>query len=214
MQYRKIKELIVPLIIGGHEYQNKDINGRDQKPKFYFSDIQWAIIFISVIVLFKLPSGLSRELVGYVIAAFSIAVSLLMSLLVSIFDKFEKIEFFTDGLDENQIVRLHQKRHFFIRFITITSYLVGMSILIIVLCSICYMFDLNDHKIETSTLTFKVVLINWELTIKNSLIILYRICLNYFLLNYLFLTIFITGSSYDFYISEIKARKISPKPHT
>ena len=47
-----------------------------------------------------------------------------MSLLVSIFDKFENTDLSISGKNEEDIVRLKQKKNFFKRFISITSYLV------------------------------------------------------------------------------------------
>ena len=142
-------------------------------------------------------------------SAFSISVSLFMSLLVSIFDKFEKSNFETKEKTEIEITRLKQKKNFFKRFISITSYLVVLSILVIILCSLTYIFNLSVRDININDFTLTLKNIDLILTIKNVLIISYRITLNYFLLNYLFLTFFITGSAYEYYISELDRRKFS-----
>jgi len=204
MQYKTVKRLISPLIRGGHEWQFISINGDEAPHKFYFSNVQCFLLLISSVVLFKLTHGLSRDIIGYVITAFSISVSLFMSLLVSIFDKFENTDFTTNLRTEEQITRLKQKKNFFKRFISITSYLV----LFIVLCSLTYIFNYSAHDLNVNLLTFDFKKIDILLTLKNSLVILYRISLNYFLLNYLFLTLFIAGSAYEYYISELDRRII------
>ncbi len=209
MQYKSVKNLIKPLIKGGHKWQSININGDDEQPKFYFSNIQWIILLISCLMLFKLTKGISKDIIGYVMSAFSISVSLFMSLLVSIFDKFENTKFETSSKTETDITRLIQKKNFFKRFISITSYLVVLSILVIVLCSMTYIFNISVRNVEPNTFTIKWLEIDFGLTIKNSIIIGYRIALNYFLLNYLFLTFFITGSAYEYYMSEMDRRKIS-----
>jgi hypothetical protein len=206
MQYKSVKNLIKPLIKGGHDWQTININGRDEKPRLYFSNIQWIILIISSLILLKLTQGISEEIIGYVMSAFSISVSLFMSLLVSIFDKFENTKFETTNLTEIAIARLKQKKNFFKRFISITSYLVILSILVIVLCSFTYIFNTYSRNIETSSFTYNYSKIDLFLTLKNSVIIAYRIALNYFLLNYLLLTFFITGSAYEYYMSEMNSR--------
>jgi hypothetical protein len=208
MQFKNVKLLIKPLIHGGQEWQYITINGKLEKPKFYFSDIQWVLLFISSALLFKLTSGLSKDIIGYVMSAFSISVSLFMSLLVSIFDKFENTNFDTQNKTEEHIGRLKQKKNFFKRFISITSYLVILSIFVIILSSLTYIFNISAREITTASFTLNLKDINWFITTRNAMVICYRICLNYFLLNYLFLTFFITGSAYEYYMSEMNRRKI------
>ena len=209
MQYKSVKNLIKPLIKGGQEWQSININGGDERPKLYFSNVQWVILLLSSIILLKLTKGISKDIIGYVMSAFSISVSLFMSLLVSIFDKFENTKFKTISKTDSDIARLKQKKNFFKRFISITSYLVVLSILVIVLCSFTYIFNISHRNVETKTFTLNWVEIDSLLTLKNLLIIGYRIVLNYFLLNYLFLTFFITGSAYEYYMSEMDNRKIT-----
>lgn len=208
MQYRSVKRLIIPLIKGGHEWQSININGKEESPKLYFSNIQWLILVLSSLILLRLTTGISKDIIGYIIAAFSISVSLFMSLLVNIFDKFENTAFDKKNKTEIDIVRLKQKKNFFKRFISITSYLVVLSILVVFLCSLTYIFNLSSMDVEVNSLTIKWIDIDVLLTLKNIIIIIYRIALNYFLLNYLLLTFFIAGSAYEYYISEMDRRRI------
>lgn len=208
MQYGSVKKLIKPLIKSGHDWQFITINGDESKPKFYFSNVQWVILLMSGIVLLKLSNGISKDIIGYIMGAFSISVSLFMSLLVSIFDKFENTSFEKGDKDEPEIVRLKQKKNFFKRFISITSYLVVLSILVVVLSGLTYLFNLSENTISFKTFTLEWSQINVILTLKNGAILFYRVILNYFLLNYLFLTLFVTGSAYEYYMSEISRRKI------
>ena len=200
---------MLPLIKGGHEWQYVSINGEAKKPRLYFSGIQWVLLLISSLILFKLVNGISTDVIGYVISAFSISVSLFMSLLVSIFDKFENTDFEIAKKTETEIGRLKQKKNFFKRFISVTSYLVVLSILIIILCSLSYIFDIPSETILYDSFTYKLEEIDIVLTVKNIIVILYRVSLNYFLLNYLLLTFFIAGSAYEYYISEINSKKIA-----
>jgi hypothetical protein len=208
MQLKSVKQLIGPLIRGGHAWQHITINGEEKRPLFLFSNTQWFLLLLSSLILLRLPKGISEEIIGYVMGAFSISVSLFMSLLISIFDKFENTKFEKEERTEDEIIRLKQKKNFFKRFISITSYLVILSIMVIILCSFTYLFNLSVRPVLPETLVFEFNKINWIFTFKNAALIIYRITLNYFLLNYLILTLFITGSAYDFYMSEMDRRRI------
>lgn len=208
MQYKSVKRLIVPLIKSGQKWQFISINGKENPPKYYFSNVQWIIIVLSAVVLIKLHKGISKDIIGYIMGAFSISVSLFMSLLVSIFDKFQNTNFETADLTNDEVDRLIQKKNFFKRFISITSYLVILSILVVVLCSITYIFDLSAREVNLSNFSLNWKEINIALTFKSTILIVYRIVLNYFLLNYLFLTFFITGSAYEYYMSEMDRIKL------
>ncbi|KYH07088.1 hypothetical protein A1704_21805 [Chryseobacterium cucumeris] len=207
MQFENVKQLLKPLIKKGQEWQFIDINGNDKKPKYYFSDVQWVIIFTCIGSQFQLTKGLSGDVVGYIMSAFSISVSLFMSLLVSIFDKFENTDLSLRNTTDEDEIRLIHKKNFFKRFISITSYLVILSIFIIILCSLTYFFNTNNE------ISYHYFTVQWNeidvlTTVRNILILLYRCTLYYFLLTYLFLTLFVAGSAYEYYISEIDRRKI------
>jgi hypothetical protein len=209
MKYKSVENLIKPLIIGGHKWQNIDINGKEEESILYFSNIQWILLILSSVILFQLDNGISKEIIGYIMSAFSISVSLFMTLLVSIFDKFEKTDFKIGENDQIEISRLIQKKNFFKRFISITSYLVVLSVIIIILSSLTYIFNVENVKASVCSFTLVWKEIDMPLTIINISVLLYRITLNYLLLNYLFLTLFITGSAYEYYMSEMNRRKIN-----
>lgn len=207
MQFKSVKRILFPLIKGGIQWQFIDINGNEEKPKFFLSDIQWILLIGCIFINFKLDKGLSKDLIGYIMSAFSISVSLFISLLVSIFDKFENINFLEKNISEDDKIRLIQKKNFFKRFISITSYLIFLSILIILLCSINYLFSI-DISIDYRDFTIDIYKIDIGKTIISLIIIIYRIVLYYLLMSYLLLTLFITSSSYEYYISEINRKKI------
>lgn len=207
MQLKNVKRILQPLIKGGREWQFIDINGIETKPKYFLSDIQWILLVICIIINFKLTHGLSKEMIGYIMSAFAISVSLFMSLLISIFDKFENTDLTLKTKSEEETIRLIQKKNFFKRFISITSYLVILSILIIVLCSVNYVFVLNKN-IDQHNFTLDIQDIDIKATIFSSVLLIYRTLLNYLLGYYLLLTLFVTSSAYEYYISEIDRRKI------
>lgn len=199
---------MLPLLHHGWKWQYISINGAESKPRFYFSGVQLLGLGIALTSNLLLKTGLSKDLVGYVMSAFSISVSLFMSLLVNIFDKFEKTDFDTKNKTDEVVVRMKQKKNFFKKFISITSYLVATSILIILLCSISYMLPQAGYDLGTTAFCFKLSQIDWAITLKCMLLVLYRTSLFYFLFNYLLLTFFVAASSFEYYISELDKVKI------
>lgn len=208
MRLQSISSLVSPLIREGKRWQYINLIGEENPPRFYFSSVQFAIIVIGLLLTLLLRYGLSKDLMGYIISAFCVSITLFMSLLVNIFDKFEKTGFNTENKSDEEITRLLQKKHFFKKFISITSYLVVMSILIIALCSITYVLPSTGFAITTKNITFTLKKIDWLFTFKNIMVLTYRMCLLYFIMDYLLLTLFVAGSSFEYYISELDKVKI------
>lgn len=207
MLFKNVSNILKHLIINGNKWQFINLDGSESKPKYYLSDIQWAILVISLLLNFLLTGGYPSEFMGYVLSAFAISVSLFMSLLVSIFDKFENTDFSKKQKSEAEIIRLYLKKNFFKKFISITSLLIVLSIAIILMCGLSYFINLS-HVVSPTSFSLNLREIDLFLTIKSIFIIAYRSILNFMLFNYLLLTVFIASSAYEYYISEISQKRI------
>lgn len=208
MKLQNINNLLRPLIKAGHEWQYININGKIIKPKLFFTNTQFIVIALCIGVQAIKGTGISESVIGYIISAFAISTSLFMSLLVNIFDKFEKTKFDTDNCSDEEIFNLIRKKNFFKRFISITSYLVLLSVFIVVLCSISLIIDLKTFDITPQGIYLSIGQISGFDFFINLLIFLYRSTLYYFILNYLVLTIYIASSAFEYYISELNRKKV------
>ena len=117
----KTKFYILSLIKEGHRWQYTNLKGEEIKPRVYFSPAQWIIIFISVLLVYNLPNGLNNEFINFTITAFSIFIGLFLALIISIYDKFQKVDF---SLKYNEIekINLIETKNFFKQFTSLTSY--------------------------------------------------------------------------------------------
>lgn len=68
------------LIKDGHEWQYKNLNGKGNKPKLYFSFLQIIAIFVSILFVLEEPNGLSSNATEQILSCLSIMVALFLAL--------------------------------------------------------------------------------------------------------------------------------------
>ncbi len=79
------------LIKDGHEWQYKNLNGKEKKPKFFFSFLQIIALCVSFIFCLYKPTGLTSDATNHILTCLSIMVALFLSLIIVIFDKSKQI---------------------------------------------------------------------------------------------------------------------------
>ena len=89
---------VLKLITKGQEWQY--LNGKGDRPKLYFTQLQLIALLISILFVYTKPKGLSNEMINYVLSSLSIMTALFLSLIIIIFDKFNNFNFKGEGDDE------------------------------------------------------------------------------------------------------------------
>lgn len=109
---------VLKLITKGQEWQYKNLNGKGDRPKLYFTQLQLIALLISILFVYTKPKGLSNEMINYVLSSLSIMTALFLSLIIIIFDKFNNFNFKGEG-DDEKIHKFHMW-NFFYQFNAIT----------------------------------------------------------------------------------------------
>lgn len=97
---------VLKLITKGQEWQYKNLNGKGDRPKLYFTQLQLIALLISILFVYTKPKGLSNEMINYVLSSLSIMTALFLSLIIIIFDKFNNFNFKGEG-DDEKIHKFH-----------------------------------------------------------------------------------------------------------
>jgi len=203
-----VKDYLLSLIGEAHKWQYTDINGQEKVPKFYFLPVQWILLFISIVVsLSVMNNGISRDFAGYAITALSIFVGLFLSLILMVFDKFNSIDF-SKIRGEKQIYAIRTK-NFFKQFTALTSY----SILIALLSLLLLAASLFGESMTISFSEIEIIISGkWhQIALRVLKVVVsctYRICTIYFLLDFLYITVYALTSMYDYIKSEYDKIKI------
>lgn len=193
------------LIKDGHKWQYTNINGKEEKPKLYFSFLQFIAILISIYFLVENPYGLSATTNEYILECLSIMVALFISLLLVLFDKSKPIM-----SDDQEPARKLHSWNFFYQFNALTSYAILLSLCVIILIIISLTLDTSINILEYQFIAPSL----WT---KASIILFFKclgiICLRfvivYFLIDFFIISLYAICSIYQFMYLQYK--KDEPK---
>lgn len=197
---------VLRLITKGQEWQYKNLNGNGNKPKLYFTQLQWVALLISILFVYTKPKGLSSEMINYVLSSLSVMTALFLSLIIIIFDKFNSFNF--NGEDDEEKIHKFHMWNFFYQFNAITSYAILISTTVIILLVFTLMFGKETDVSQYTFVSFK--LITFESIVifcKLSFVYLIRLAIVYFLLDFFILCIYAISSIFQYVSNEfIKER--------
>ena len=209
MKSLSIRHYIKKLICDGHKWQYCGINGNGVKPKYFFSSVQLLISCIAIIGAIFLKNGFNKDFIGYIIASLSIFIGLFLTLILTVFDKFQRIDFNKPHLTEQEEVSLIQTKNFFIQFTALTSYSILIALFCIVLLSASLLFnyfnqDITQYELAIKNINF-IKILNFSIVLS---VFLYRIIIIYFLFDFLIIVVYALTSIYDFITLEIEKVKV------
>lgn len=203
---------LLSLICDAHKWEYTNINDNLQtckakNPKFYFTKWQWMIIGVSVGVCTFCSHGISAEFAGYIISALSLFTGLLFSVAVLLFDKFCDTDFTCYQRNVNK--DLHPLGIRLKNYYKKTIILILYTSIIAIICILLLAFLLTSETLSASTSLSEI----WKsicqehlkTIIIGVLIVLYRICVYYFLLDFIIITTTLIVSFYDFMIAKIES---------
>ena len=191
---------LVHLIKDGHEWQYKNINGNGERPKLYFSFLQYIAIVISAYFVIARPSGFSSATSDCILGCLSIMVALFMGLLIALYDKSNQII----SKEQETVHKIHSW-NFFYQFNALTSYAILLSIFVIVLVFVSLIFDVDINIFEyqfisPSKWTWNSIL----LFIKCFGVICIRFCILYFLIDFFIISLYAVCGIYQFMYLQYK----------
>lgn len=209
------KENLKDLIKDAHEFQYKEIGktieeNKKNRPTLYFTKIQWAFIFLSLVIAFFAKKGFSDAFSGYIIPGLSLFVGMFFTFLITLYDKFRSIDFSQYHFDVSQEkypegVRL---KNYFKKITVLSLYATIISILCICLLSINLLTGYVSLDTEKLEIVKKLTDINWGLTFQAGVGFIYKFTTLYFLLDFLLIAVYIISSFYDFMMSEYNQVKL------
>lgn len=200
-----------------------DITIKDEITKFkkrnYFRVLKFASLVIAIILTVFVSTGINKDFAGYIISALSIFIGLNISLIIMLFDKFNSTNFDTNNKTYKDKVKLLKHRNFFMQFTSLTAYSIILSLVLIVLLSICF----SQHFTSSISISEKIAYV-WEMmktdwtpgwswkifmfALWQATILVIR-CFTYYLLFYFIIILFYSvGSAYAYISQEYENKKI------
>lgn len=213
------REALKSLVSDAHLFQYAEVNSttsniEKNKPRYYFTKIQWGILMISVVVSITTVDGFGKDFAGYVVSALSLSAGLFFSFILMLIDKFQKIDFSPYKKDVNaQLMPIGVRlKNYYKKATTLSFYIIVLALLCILLLS-ASLLSIPFHEI--CQLVEKIISASyidvwktiWEIS---SFIVksIYRGVSIYFLLDFLWITLYLLSSFFDYVGSEYDKVKL------
>ena len=213
------REALKSLVSDAHLFQYAEVNSttsniEKNKPRYYFTKIQWGILMISVVVSITTVDGFGKDFAGYVVSALSLFAGLFFSFILMLIDKFQKIDFSPYKKDVNaQLMPIGVRlKNYYKKATTLSFYIIVLALLCILLLS-ASLLSIPFHEI--CQLVEKIISASyidvwktiWEIS---SFIVksIYRGVSIYFLLDFLWITLYLLSSFFDYIGSEYDEVKL------
>ena len=213
------REALKSLVSDAHLFQYAEVNSttsniEKNKPRYYFTKIQWGILMISVVVSITTVDGFGKDFAGYVVSALSLFAGLFFSFILMLIDKFQKIDFSPYKKDVNaQLMPIGVRlKNYYKKATTLSFYIIVLALLCILLLS-ASLLSIPFHEI--CQLVEKIISASyidvwktiWEIS---SFIVksIYRGVSIYFLLDFLWITLYLLSSFFDYVGSEYDEVKL------
>ena len=213
------REALKSLVSDAHLFQYAEVNSttsniEKNKPRYYFTKIQWGILMISVVVSITTVDGFGKDFAGYVVSALSLFAGLFFSFILMLIDKFQKIDFSPYKKDVNaQLMPIGVRlKNYYKKATTLSFYIIVLALLCILLLS-ASLLSIPFHEIcqfvekIVSASYIDVWKTIWEIS---SFIVksIYRGVSIYFLLDFLWITLYLLSSFFDYVGSEYDEVKL------
>lgn len=201
------------LLLNGWYWEHNDVSPKYINMKWYQlikpTIPQIIIIIISVFAVLKwLPKGFSNDFVGYINATLAILVGLYLTLIISFFDKFNPDEFNQKNTTVRQQDDLILKKNYYLQFTSLTTYSIVLAIFCILLLSVTLLSEHLQVNIPCSNLQKSLHQKEYCSLMKDCLILLYRGCVIYFLLDILYISTYTITSVYSYIVGEYNKIKV------
>ena len=213
------KEAFKMLVRDAHYYQYAGVNSSElsikkNKLRCYLTKIQWYILIISVVTAITTVGGFSREFAGYVVSALSLFVGLFFSFILMLIDKFQKTDFSPYKMEVNaQLMPIGVRlKNYYKKATTLSFYIIVLALLCILLLS-ASLLSIPFHEVYLyikERISIKYV-DTWKTIWETSSFIIkstYRGVSIYFLLDFLWITLYLLSSFFDYVSSEYDKVKL------
>lgn len=218
MAMKKLKNFdqnFFDLLRDAHVWEYTQINDTKEKrekkkPKLYFTYAQWLLIAIAAVCIMLCPKGIDANFAGYIISGLSLFAGILFTLAVSLFDKFNSVDFtqYHQSVNADLYPFGARLKNYFKKSIVMTLYTAILAIGCILMLSLVFMFDGLQQNVDVITICKSWCQYDWCYLMKASLIVLFRLILFYMLLNFIYITKQMITSFYDYMVSEINKIKL------
>lgn len=213
------RDALKRLVYDAHIFQYAEVNSstssiEKNKPRYYFTKIQWGLLIISIVIAITTRNGFGKEFAGYVVSALSLFAGLFFSFILMLIDKFQKIDFSPYKKDANaQLMPIGIRlKNYYKKATTLSFYIIVLALLCILLLSASLIEVPFSEIYQFLAKCIPISYIDiWETLWRIASFIvksIYRGVSIYFLLDFLWITLYLLSSFFDYVGSEYDKVKL------
>lgn len=196
---------VINLIDEGHKWQYQNATNSNKAPLLYFTPLQFIALMLSSFFVISAPSGISHNTIDTLLSSLSIMTGFFLALVVFIYDKYMMLNH--DAQTDDKKTDECKNQNYLLQFNALTSYAIFISLIVI---SILIGILLFGHEVNLSKYTFASswLEIDIKLTIKLSIVVITRVLLIYFLLDFFILSLYAVCSLFQFLNINMKKKEL------
>lgn len=207
----KVKHLlyyIANLVIEGHKWQYKNALGEGKPFKGYFSKVQYFFLLLGVIFSIENKEGLSVTTTDLLLSTLGILIGLFLALVVIVYDKFKNQTF--DTSDINKKIKSTKLWNILCQYNALISYaiLIGLFLVLMLIGNLFWGKNLNINDFYC---------VRWPnihktdvpVTIYATLTFIARVSIVYFILDFIYISIFAVVVLFQVLRLDMKEKKLS-----
>lgn len=211
MQLKNFRIFLKDIISEADRLQRFNIAGQKLTDNKY-TDSQKISFIIAVLGVSIFKYGFSNDFAGYVVSFLGIFIGLFASVMLSLYDKKDKlIENYIDK-DKQDKARIKKIKNLFLQFTALVSFSVIQALFLIILLFVVLLSKRTQVSIYNYELVTNLKDIHWHeivLFFQQTFNFIHRILVFYLLSRFFFITTFTISSFFAFLINEYKRIKLS-----
>lgn len=196
---------VLNLIDEGHKWQYQNATKTNKSLLLYFTPLQIFAIILSLIFVISTPLGISHDTIDTLLSSLSIMTGFFLALMVFIYDKYMMLNH--DAQTDDEKIDECKNRNYLLQFNALTSYAIFISLIVtLILIGILlfgYEINLSNYAFASSWQE-----IDFKLTIKLFIVVIIRILLIYFLLDFFILSLYAVCSLFQFLNINMQKKKL------
>lgn len=208
MSFWQIAFYLRKLIYEGHFWQQQNATETNLVKVNRLSFLQMLGGVLALVFVSQTPEGVSETQIDFLLSSLSIITGFFFAVVLLGYDLFCRIQM-PEGASEESKIKIMKSRNFLKKYNALSCYAILLAITVITMLIGTLLFGKHINLAEDFVAAETFDTINWWNTIKFGLLVIWRFCMIYFLMDFFLITLYAIGSLFQFLNVQMLDSRIS-----